>query len=149
MNIEAVSAIPVRGSLVAGRADNPIEMYVKVNGSGVGVAGQNLWTLSSYGSQNRRGTGRKYAQTMQILTPEQQNTMLIPGTPMELGRVSMNIDMTNQDCNQVTHVCLTLGKGQDPTTVFSVVPVPNSNVLTKCIPYQCAGRFLYVPCANT
>lgn len=66
-----VKVLQVQNTLMNGALDpytnsNPIRMKVSVTGAEVGVAGQGLWRLRAFGSNNRDGSGTRYSETLQV-----------------------------------------------------------------------------------
>ena len=115
-------------------------MSMDVMTSGVGVAGENLWTVTSFGSANAAGTGEEYSATTQVLTESQMSTRLPLAEPMQLRDIEFNIDMTGLSCTDVQYICLRYGKNEDADTIFSMRAFPDDSLLTSCVEADCDGR---------
>ena len=140
MNIETEKQ---SGAVVDNRAVNNYVMSMDVWTSRVGVAGESSWEVTAFGSSDANGAGTEYSTTTQVLTQEQQNTLLPLGKPMQLRDVEFNIDMTGLTCQDVQYVCLRFGKNDDATTIFSLTAFPDDRLLTSCVPADCDGKMCF------
>ncbi|XP_072173532.1 uncharacterized protein [Diadema setosum] len=129
------------GTVLDGRYSNPYSMEVSIRGQGVGVAGDGLWAMRAFGSSRMDGSGRRYSERTQVLTGDQQGQTLRTTEDMLFGSVDFDLNMQGLTCNQVQYVCVEFAKGENPTTVFNLIPVPNPNVLISCSPTECEGVF--------
>ncbi|XP_072173534.1 uncharacterized protein [Diadema setosum] len=127
------------GTVLDGRYSNPYSMEVSIRGQGVGVAGDGLWAMRAFGSSRMDGSGRRYSERTQVLTGDQQGQTLRTTEDMLFGSVDFDLNMQGLTCNQVQYVCVEFAKGENPTTVFNLIPVPNPNVLISCSPTECEG----------
>ena len=114
---------------------------MEIDGGNVGAAGENLWRVSAFGSNSPDGIGPKLNSQSQVLNREQQDLTLELLKPMDLGPLNFNFDMTGLSCRQVKYICLTFNKLEEASTVFSLEPVPDENVLTQCEPTKCDGAY--------
>ena len=129
------------GSVVDGRRQNVIQMQVSTNGNATGVTGSRLWELSAFGSSNPDGSGQKYQEKSQVLTPSQGETPLNPGELLDFGAVDFSLDMTGRGCGEVQYVCVSLRKNPRSSVEFVIEAVPDESALTSCQPVECDGKF--------
>lgn len=116
-------------------------MKVSTDGSDLGVDGSHLWELSAFGSSNPDGSGPKYLEKRQVLTPAQGDTPLNPGEPLDFGDVNFNLDMADNGCGEVQYVCVSLRKNPRASVDFVIEPVPDESALTSCQPVKCDGEY--------
>ena len=131
------------GAVVDNRAVNNYVMSMDVMTSRVGVAGENSWEVTAFGSGQANGVGTEFSATTQVLTQEQQNTLLPLGKPMQLRDIEFNIDMTGLTCAEVQYVCLRFGKNDDATTIFTLTAFSDEQLLTSCVPADCDGKMCF------
>ena len=76
---------------------------------------------------------------MQVLTSAQQDQTFLVTEDNLYASVNFDLDMRGLTCNQVQYVCVEFAKGDRPTTVFNLIPVPDPSVLVSCSPAECEG----------
>ena len=79
------------------------------------------------------------APFLQVLTAAQQGQTLLTTEDMIFTSVDFDLNMQGLTCNQVQYVCIEFAKGPNPTTIFNLIPVPDSSVLVSCSPASCEG----------
>lgn len=128
-----------RGSIVDDRTENPIQLDLSAAGGEVGVIGEKLWKLKTWGSKTNSGGGKKYFPLTQALNTEQGDLTLKPSNDLRLGLVDFNVDMTGIGCNDVRFICAELERDKAASVDFTVVPQPDANGLRKCFLLDCEG----------
>ncbi|PIK60695.1 alpha-2 collagen [Apostichopus japonicus] len=127
------------GEVNSQTARNPLTLRVQMTARNVGVAGEGLWRLKAFGSRNDDGSGERIGEVNQVLTPEQQGETLFLDRPTVFEEVDFNLNMRNRACNEAKFICVEIMKGDNPSTVFKLIPHPDESVMISCVPNDCTG----------
>lgn len=137
---------PLEVDLYEGRNDNEIVFNTIVHSSsdGAGVTGTYLWQLSVYGSNSPIGEGPKVSRQSQVLSEYYSSLPLVtPGDMLNYNYLRTRFDMTNVRCSDVSYICTELSQNMLASVDFSMMGVPNEDVLTDCFPVppgRCHGK---------
>ncbi|XP_038058442.1 uncharacterized protein LOC119729773 [Patiria miniata] len=141
VGIKPLSTRLRQGSIVDNRPINRIRMDASTQSVDLGVAGNNLWRLSTFGSSNNNGTGTRYGEQLQALNQRQRGTTLPPdGGELDFGSIEFNFDMTEMGCAEVRFMCMSFSRDPGASLEFTLIPQPES-ALTSCQPLDCEGVY--------
>ena len=103
-------------------------------------AGQNLWRVGMYGSQNEQGTGEKRGFVTQVLDPSNAGKALVGGSDLAFNAIEAGFPMDQLGCTDFKFLCLefTKGYGANPDYKFEVEG--GGDRIVKCKPEECRGE---------
>lgn len=100
-----------------------------------------LWQLSAYLTPSPDSPLQFNVQN-QVLSRQQASSALNPGSPIDFGPVSVNVDLRQTTCEQAGYVCTRLSKGPSPRVDFNLQIVPDPSAVKSCERIECNGVHL-------
>ncbi|XP_033114395.1 uncharacterized protein LOC117114839 isoform X2 [Anneissia japonica] len=99
------------------------------------VSGENLWTLTFFPNSASDGSG-PYTSSSTLVVPFAGNSEVIAGVTTGLDNVNGALDLTGVLCQNAQYLCLTVTKGNNPETDFTI---EDASDLSTCSAVECIG----------
>lgn len=100
------------------------------------VAGEDLWKMGVFGSQNPDGSGPKVGVQEQILGPDHLGESLFSGQPLSLNNITTEFDTTLVGCTDFKYMCVEFSKGESPSPNFQF-ETSEGDSLVRCQKVPC------------
>lgn len=140
--IADIESSPIVGDVVEGRPVNPLIFNLSAipDPDTLGLSGSNLWQVSVFGSNSPTGEGPELNPQQQVLTGDQLDVDLEPGSPIDFGAVGVNYNMLGVDCASMGYICARLSKNPSASIDYTLDGTPDESVLVDCQPVDCRGE---------
>ncbi|XP_022109995.1 uncharacterized protein LOC110989723 [Acanthaster planci] len=128
------------GSLLEGRASNPVTFDVSYSSSpnGASIEGTGLWSITVFGNNQGDGLGTRMAETTGTLQGNGNSFPLNKGSSVEFNGVSATLNLSPyRVCEDVHWVCTELKRGSAPSKNFSLADTNNARI--ACTSLDCTG----------
>ncbi|XP_038061188.1 uncharacterized protein LOC119731947 isoform X4 [Patiria miniata] len=140
-NCIGVQVIQVTGSITSGQTlligqnSHTINMniIVRASSNGASISGSNLWTAQVFTNTLQSGAGTTVLQQNAVLSNQAVSLDLIAGGSITLSGATVTFDLsTVTSCQQVSFLCVRLGKNPLASPDFTLTGVPDNFILTHC-----------------
>lgn len=120
-----------------GPNDLSFDFTVNSNPTGGDAAGNNLWRLETFTSNNNDGSGRRDILRTQTLDPADASYDLDAGNTMVFRNLEALVDSADVNCEEDYYLCAELSKHVAASSGFSM-RATRENALTSCRLIRCA-----------
>lgn len=106
------------------------------------VAGEKLWTVKTFFSENRNGRGNRINEQPQILNAVQDDQTLNQGENLNFREMDFQVDLSGIICNEIPFMCFELAKNPDSSIDYTFETKPVQDPFVDCLSMEdvCKGE---------